>query len=104
MWHNKRVKCDARTSRALRRRYSKESMYKYRIHYLADMDDANWKTYESNEEVKVGDVLELACGLFHMVVAIRKQKTGTRIDVSRSSQDPEEARSIAVTLGHYKKD
>ncbi len=43
-------------------------MYKYRLHYLRDGDDGNWKTYESEEEVSIGDVLQLACGFYHCVI------------------------------------
>ncbi len=66
-------------------------MYKYRLHYLRDGDDGNWKTYESEEEVSIGDVLQLACGFYHCVIKITKQKTGVRLDVSQSAQSPDEA-------------
>lgn len=70
-------------------------MYEYRIHYLADMDDANWKKYESGSELHVGDVIQLACGFYHVVCDIKQQKTGVRIDVSKSSQSEDEALLVA---------
>ena len=75
-------------------------MFEYRIHYLADCDDANWKKYSSEAQLKIGDIIELACGLYHVVCAIKPQKTGTRIDVSKSAQDPEEALLLAQQHEH----
>lgn len=75
-------------------------MYEYRIHYLADSDDANWKEYQSSQQLVVGDVIELACGFHHVVCAIKPQKTGTRIDVSKSAQNREEATLLAQQYGH----
>ena len=75
-------------------------MYEYRIHYLADSDDANWKKYQSNHPLKVGEVIELSLGLQHVVCAIKQQKTGVRIDVSKSAQDREEAILLAQQYGH----
>ncbi|AKX52508.1 hypothetical protein [Thiopseudomonas alkaliphila] len=75
-------------------------MLEYRVHYLADCDDANWKKYKSANPLKVGDIIELACGFHHVVCAIKAQKTGTRIDVSKSAQDPEEALLLAQQYKH----
>ncbi|MBU0538384.1 MAG: hypothetical protein KKG00_00535 [Bacteroidetes bacterium] len=75
-------------------------MFEYRIHYLADCDDANWKKYSSEVQLNVGDIIELACGLHHVVCAIKPQKTGIRIDVSKSAQDPEEALLLAQQYEH----
>lgn len=75
-------------------------MYEYRVHYLADCDDDNWKKYQSDQPLKIGDVIELSLGLQHVVCAIKQQKTGVRIDVSKSAQDCEEAILLARQYGH----
>ncbi len=66
-------------------------MYKYRLHYLRDIDDGNWKKYESDSKVIVGDVIQLASDFYHCVIKITNQKTGVRLDVSQSSQSRAEA-------------
>lgn len=75
-------------------------MFEYRVHYLADGDDANWKKYSSETQLLVGDIIKLACGFYHVVCAIKPQKTGTRIDVSKSAQDREEALLLARQYAH----
>lgn len=79
------------------------TMYKYRLHYLADNDDANWKKCGTKEPVEIGDVLQLACGYYHVVTAITQQKTQTRLDLSQSGQGPAAAALLAEQLGHYPK-
>ena len=75
-------------------------MYEYRLYYLADNDDANWKKYSSESPVCVGDTIELACGLYHAVAGIKEQKTGARLDLSASAQDAQEAMLLARQYGH----
>lgn len=75
-------------------------MFKYRCHYLADSKDPDYKTYESETELKVGDVIELH--FFHCITAIHVQKTGVRLDLSKSAQDPEEAVLLAKQLEHLR--
>ncbi|WP_417704393.1 hypothetical protein [Pseudomonas sp.] len=70
-------------------------MFEYRIHYLADCDDANWKKYSSEIQLKVGNIIDLARDFHHVVCAIKPQKTGTRIDASKLAQHPEEALLLA---------
>lgn len=74
-------------------------MFDYKIHYLEDMDDLNWKTHTSQKELNVGDVIQLASDLYHVVVDIHQQATQTRIDVSQSAQTESEARLIAQQQG-----
>ena len=76
-------------------------MFEYRLYYLSDGDDANWKKCGTNLVVEVGDVLELSCGFYHVVCDITKQKTGIRLDMSKSCQSPEEAWLVAEQLKHY---
>jgi hypothetical protein len=76
-------------------------MFKYRLHYLADMDDANWKKCCAQESVEVGDILKLSCNFYHVTCAVIEQKTGVRLDVSKSCQTADEAMLVAKQLGHY---
>lgn len=66
-------------------------MIKYRLHYLADMDDAMPKVYVSEQPVRVGDVIRPG-SYYHRVEKIREQKTGTRLDLSKSALTEELAR------------
>ncbi|MCV6604622.1 MAG: hypothetical protein OIF34_04910, partial [Porticoccaceae bacterium] len=61
-------------------------MHKYRLYYLSDADDANWQQCATVEPVNIGDVMELSCGLFHVVCDINQQKTLPRLVLSKSSQ------------------
>ena len=70
-------------------------MHTYRIHYLADMDDGDDNKYSSQTELKVGELIQLGSGFFHVVCKITQQKTGIRIDVSKSSQSKEDAFLLA---------
>ena len=78
---------------------SSDKNFNYRVHYLADADDANWRTYQAAAPLAVGDVIQLSLGFYHVVCAIKQQKTGVRIDVSKSSQDAEEALLVAQQDG-----
>jgi len=80
-----------------------KGMHKYRLHYLADGDDANWKKCGTTEPVKIGDVLQLSGGFYHVVSLIIQQKTGIRLDLSKSCQSPDEAWLVASQLEHYPK-
>ena len=77
-------------------------MHKYRIKYLSDNDSANWKTYETEKPVKIGDTIRLACGFYHLITAIHDQKTGVQLVVSKSAETPQEALLVAKQLGHHK--
>ena len=78
-------------------------MHKYRLYYLSDADDANWKKCATNYAVEIGDVLELSCGFYHVVCAITQQKTGIRLDLSKSCQSADEAWLVAGQLDQYPK-
>lgn len=65
------------------------------------MDDANWKKCGAQESVKVGDILRLSCNFYHVVCATVKQKTGYRLDVSKSCQTSDEAMLVAKQLGQF---
>ena len=80
-----------------------KGMHKYRLHYLADCDDANWKKCATNEAVQIGDVLQLSCGFYHVVCSITQQKTGIRLDLSESCQSPNDAWHVAEQSGGYPK-
>ncbi len=69
--------------------------HEYKFHYLADSDDANWKKYQSKEPVEVGQIIQLACDYYHMIIAIKQQKTGIRIDVSKSSESKDDCILLA---------
>jgi hypothetical protein len=76
-------------------------MKKYRLHYLADNDDGDPKTYESKEPVKAGDVIYLEeTGNYHQAIRLLQQKTGTRIDLSKSAESRLEAEQLAGQYGH----
>jgi len=70
-------------------------MHKYRLYYLADADDMNDKTYSSETEVKRGEIITLGCGFYYMVIDINQQKSGIRLDLSKSSQSPDECALLA---------
>ena len=78
-------------------------MHEYRLHYLADGDDANWKKCGTDKAVEIGDVLQLSCGFYHVVCRITEQKTGIRLDLSHSCQSPDEAWLVAEQLEDYPK-
>lgn len=80
-------------------------MTTYRIHYLADHDDADPRHYRTEFSVKAGDVLRLPeTGNYHRAIRLHTQKTGVRIDLSKSAQSPAEAILLSVQLGHWPAD
>lgn len=76
-------------------------MHKYRLYYLSDGDDANWRKCGTKDPVEIGDVLQLSCDFYHVVCDITQQKTGIRLDVSKSCQSPDEAWLVAEQLEQY---
>jgi ribosomal protein S4E len=77
-------------------------MHKYRIYYLADHDDGDPTTYESSIPVSPGDVIQLPeTGDFHQAIRLLQQKTGTRLDLSKSAQSEAEARLLSVQYGFW---
>lgn len=76
-------------------------MYNYRLYYLSDGDDSNPKKYISDTKISIGEVLFLENGCYHCVVAIKEQKTGVRLDLSKSAQSSAEAILLAKQYGHY---
>ena len=78
-------------------------MNTYRLHYLADSDDANWKKCGTTIPVEIGDTLKLSCDYYHVVCEITQQKTGVRLDLSNSCQSADEAWLVAEQYGHYPK-
>lgn len=77
-------------------------MYSYRLHYLADQDDADPRQYTSAQPVNPGDVLQLPeTGMFHLVVRHQVQKTGTRLDLSKSATNESDARLLAAQYKHW---
>lgn len=67
----------------------------YRLHYLADSDDMNDKTYSSGSQVNIRDILQLSCGFYYMVIDVKQQKTGVRLDLSKSAESAEECELLA---------
>ncbi|BFM19329.1 hypothetical protein R50076_03780 [Gilvimarinus japonicus] len=61
-------------------------MSTYRLHYLADSDDMSDKAYFSETLLSIGDILQLGCGFYYMVIDIKQQKTEFRLDLSKSAQ------------------
>lgn len=77
-------------------------MHRYRLHYLADNDSADPRHYTSAHPVKPGDVIELPeTGFFHLVTRLLPQKTGIRLDLSKSSVSPQEALLLARQYKHW---
>ena len=77
-------------------------MYKYRLYYLSDHDDGDPKIYESSSPIALGDIIRLPeTGYFHQAVRLLPQKTGTRLDLSKSAQSESEARLLAEQYGHW---
>ena len=72
-------------------------MYKYRLSYLHDSDDMDEKIYHSETPVQVGDVIHL--DYFHQVTQVLQQKTGIRLDLSKSCQSVDEAIMVREQLG-----
>lgn len=74
----------------------------YRLHYLADGDDMDPRHYVSAQSLKPGDVIQLPeTGWFHLVTRLQVQKTGTRLDLSKSATSAQEARSLAADYKHW---
>lgn len=77
-------------------------MHTYRLHYLADQDDADPRHYTSTHPVKPGDVLQLPeTGMFHLVAGHQVQKTGIRLDLSKSATNEADARLLAAQYRHW---
>jgi hypothetical protein len=74
-----------------------KTMYKYRLNYLDGEGDGHEKTYESINPVKVGDVIQLDD--YHQVIQVLKQKTGIRLDLSKSGQSAQETVLIREQSG-----
>ena len=55
----------------------------------------NEKKYSSENKVKIGDIIQLKCGFYYMVIDIRQQKTDIRLDLSKSAQNEEECELLA---------
>ncbi len=82
----------------------KESpMYRYRLKYLAEQDDGNSKTYQSDAPVAVGDVIKPSHGDYHYVVRIRPLDKDICLDLSKSATNIEDALLLAKQHGHYAK-
>ena len=76
--------------------------YRYRLYYLADHDDGDPRFFESAVAVNPGQVIRLPeTGYYHQAIRLREQKTGTRLDLSKSAQSEREARLLAVQYGHW---
>ena len=73
-------------------------MYKYRLHYLWGEGDGNPKTYHSDTPVEVGDIIQPDDGFYHQVTQVLKQKTGVRLDLSKSCQSAYEAELVREQL------
>jgi len=72
----------------------------YRLHYRADADDANQPTYETDQEITVGQVIELEDGFHYCVIGVHEFPDGGCLDLSKSAQSPEEARLLAEQHEH----
>lgn len=72
----------------------------YRLHYRADADDANQPTYETDQEITVGQVIELEDGFHYCVLGVHEFPDGGCLDLSKSAQSPEEARLLAEQHEH----
>ncbi|WP_421173900.1 hypothetical protein [Aeromonas enteropelogenes] len=70
-------------------------MFNYRLYYLADSDDMNEKKYSSENEVEIGDIIQLDCGFYYMVINVKQQKTGICLELSKSAQDEKECELLA---------
>ncbi|MFC3155853.1 hypothetical protein [Gilvimarinus japonicus] len=44
------------------------------------------KAYFSETLLSIGDILQLGCGFYYMVIDIKQQKTEFRLDLSKSAQ------------------
>jgi len=78
------------------------STFHYRLRYLADHDDADPRYYESADAVTPGQVLRLPkTGNYHQAIRLQQQKTGTRLELSKSAQSEREAKLLAMQYGHW---
>lgn len=77
--------------------------YTYKLKYLADGDDMDPKKLVTTRPCFAGDVIRAHgdWGFFHLVARVRVLKTGTQLVLSKSAQDAQEARLVAVQLGHW---
>ena len=77
-------------------------MHQYKIHYLADQDDGDPKFFTRASPLQVGEVIELPeTSFFHVVVRFHSLKTCTRVDLSKSAQNPQEAIDLAKQMRHW---
>ena len=75
---------------------------RYRLHYLADGDDMDPTFFVSARPVQPGEAIELPeTGYFHWVCRLRPQKTGTRLDLSKSASSAQEALALAIDYQHW---
>lgn len=81
---------------------SHKMIYRYRLHYLADHDDADPRFYESATEVTPGEVLHLPeTGWYHRAIRLHTKKTGIRLDVSKRGESVQEAMLLSEQYGHW---
>ncbi|WP_121498058.1 hypothetical protein [Pseudomonas aeruginosa] len=73
-------------------------MRKLKLRYLHDADDMNPTHLETDQPIKVGDVVELEDGFWYGVTDIRILKRDIQLTLSKSSQSPEEAKLVMKQL------
>ena len=71
----------------------------YRLHYRADADDGNQPTYETDEGLTIGQVIQLENGFHYCVIGVHEFPDGGCLDLSESGQSPEQARLLAEQRG-----
>lgn len=74
-------------------------MYHYRLYYLHDNQDSNIKKYASETPVNPRDIIEPGDGYYYWVVSRQEQKTGVRLNLSKSAESPQEAELLATQYG-----
>lgn len=73
-------------------------MRKLKLKYLHDADDMNPTHLETDQAIKIGDAVELSDGFWYGVTDIRILKRDIQLTLSKSSQNPEEAKLVLKQL------
>ena len=73
-------------------------MRKFKLKFKHDNDDMNPTHHETDQPIKVGDAIELVDGFWYGVTDIRILKRDIQLTLSKSSQDPEEAKLVMKQL------
>ena len=73
-------------------------MRKFKLKFKHDSDAMNPTHHETDQAIKLGDEIGLVDGFWYGVTDIRILKRDIQLTLSKSSQDPEEAKLVMKQL------